>query len=81
MNRVVFTIAAFAVAGASAVAAQEAGMVALEALNSALRAEPAWRADYDQEYVAAGMGAGEKVSGVVAVGWPDRDEVARLLGG
>lgn len=47
-------------------------MIALEALNSALRAESAWRADYDQEYVAAGMGAGEKVSGVVAVAWPDR---------
>ncbi len=63
---------AVAVAGASAVAAQGGGMVALEALHSALRAESVWRADYDQEYVAAGMGAGERVTGVVAVGWPDR---------
>jgi hypothetical protein len=72
MNRAVFTVTVLSVAGAFPVAAQEAGMIALEALNSALRAESAWRADYDQEYVAAGMGAGEKVSGVVAVAWPDR---------
>lgn len=47
-------------------------MAALERLNSALRAESSWRADYSQEYVAAGMGAGDEVSGVVVVGWPDR---------
>jgi hypothetical protein len=51
---------------------QPAGMAALESLNSALRAESAWRAEYSQEYVAAGMEAGEEVSGVVVVGWPDR---------
>jgi hypothetical protein len=65
-------IAAIAVTGTVPAAAQETGMIALEALNSALRAESAWRADYDQEYVAAGMGAGDRVSGVVAVAWPDR---------
>ena len=47
-------------------------MAALEALNSALRAEAAWQADYGQEYVAAGMVSGDEVSGVVVVGWPDR---------
>ena len=47
-------------------------MVALEALNSALRAESSWRAEYSQEYIAAGMEAGDEVSGVVVVGWPDR---------
>ena len=47
-------------------------MSALEALNSALRDEPAWRAEYTQEYVAAGMGAGDVVSGVVVVAFPDR---------
>jgi hypothetical protein len=47
-------------------------MAALEALNSALRAETAWQADYSQEYVAAGMVSGDEVSGVVVVGWPDR---------
>ena len=47
-------------------------MPSLEALNSALRGEPAWQAEYTQEYVAAGMGAGEEVSGVVVVAFPDR---------
>jgi hypothetical protein len=47
-------------------------MPALEALNSALRVEPAWQAEYSQEYVAAGMGAGDEVSGVVVVAFPDR---------
>lgn len=47
-------------------------MPALEALNTALRGGPAWRADYSQEYIAAGMGAGDKVSGVVVVAFPDR---------
>jgi hypothetical protein len=74
MNRASRLIAAVAVAVAFAAgaAAQDSGMAALEALNSALRAETAWQADYSQEYVAAGMGAGDEVSGVVAVGWPDR---------
>jgi hypothetical protein len=52
--------------------AQESGMAALEALGSALRGDPAWRAGYQQEYVAAGMGAGESATGVVVVAWPDR---------
>ena len=47
-------------------------MSSLEALNSALRDEPAWQAEYTQEYVAAGMGAGEEISGVVVVAFPDR---------
>lgn len=47
-------------------------MAALEALNTALRAEAAWQADYRQEYVAAGMVAGDEVAGVVVVAWPDR---------
>ncbi len=52
--------------------ARENGMSALTALGSALRGADAWRADYTQEYIAAGMGAGEVVTGVVTVGWPDR---------
>jgi len=47
-------------------------MTALEALNAALRDKPAWQAEYSQEYVAAGMGAGDEVSGVVVVGFPDQ---------
>jgi hypothetical protein len=74
MNRTVHVVVALGitVASASSAEAQPAGMVALEALNSALRAESAWQAEYRQEYVAAGMTAGEEVSGVVVVGWPDR---------
>ncbi len=63
---------AVAIVIAPAVGAQGSGMAALEALNSALRAEAAWQAEYTQEYVAAGMAAGDEVSGVVVVGWPDR---------
>lgn len=55
-----------------AASAQDSGMAHLEALGRALRGEAAWRADYTQEYVAAGMGAGEVVSGVVVMAWPDR---------
>jgi hypothetical protein len=46
-------------------------MVALEALGSALRGSSAWQADYRQEYIAAGMGAGETATGVVVASWPD----------
>lgn len=52
--------------------AQESGMLALEALGSALRGSPAWQADYRQEYIAAGMTAGETANGVVVAAWPDR---------
>ncbi len=52
--------------------AQTTGMAALEALGGALRGQAAWRADYTQEYVAAGMGSGDMVSGVVVMAWPDR---------
>jgi hypothetical protein len=72
MKKAPFSIAVIAVAIASGVGAQETGIPSLEALSSALRGEPAWQADYSQEYVAAGMGAGEEVSGVVVVAFPDR---------
>lgn len=74
MNKASQMVAAIVVAGtiAPAAGAQETGMAALEALNSALRKESSWQAEYSQEYVAAGMGAGDEVSGVVVVGWPDR---------
>ena len=47
-------------------------MPALEALNSALRDQPAWQAEYTQKYVAAGMRTGDEVSGVVFLAYPDR---------
>jgi len=50
----------------------QVGMEALTALSGALRSAGAWRADYNQEYIAAGMSAGEVVGGVVTVAWPDR---------
>ncbi len=52
--------------------AQDPGMAALEALGGALREAEAWQARYLQEYIAAGMNAGEQVAGVVVVAWPDR---------
>jgi hypothetical protein len=51
---------------------QTTGMAALEALGGALRGQAAWRADYTQEYVAAGMESGDLVSGVVVMAWPDK---------
>lgn len=71
MKKAAISVAVTAVAVASVLGAQETGVTALEALNSALRGEPAWQADYSQEYVAAGMGAGDEVSGVVVVAFPD----------
>jgi len=72
MKRIRVLIAVIAVAFAFGAGTQEAGMPALEALNSALREKPAWQAKYSQEYVAAGMAAGDEVSGVVVVAFPDR---------
>jgi len=71
MNKAAILVALIAVGIASGIGAQEAGMPALEALNTALREKPAWQAEYSQEYVAAGMGAGDEVSGVVVVAYPD----------
>jgi hypothetical protein len=65
---------------------QDQGMVELAALGDALRRAEAWQADYAQEYVAAGMTAGEVVAGVVTVAWPDRalfrtgDPVTQMMG-
>jgi hypothetical protein len=67
-------------------AAQDSGIVALEALGGALRGAVAWRADYRQEYIAAGMTTGEQVEGVVVVSWPDRalfragDPTSQMMG-
>ena len=72
MKQTTWLIAVVAVAVATGFGAQNAGMPALEALNSALRGEPAWAAEYSQEYIAAGMKAGDQVSGVVIVAFPDR---------
>ena len=44
----------------------------MQRLGAALRGAPAWTAHYNQEYIAAGMDAGEVVSGSVTVAWPDR---------
>ena len=54
-------------------AASQGGPIALlEALAGALRERPVWTAAYHQEFVPAGMTAGEKVDGEVWVAWPDR---------
>ena len=50
--------------------AQTSAMVALEALGTALRSAPAWQADYQQEYIPAGMSSGEILTGQVEIAWP-----------
>ncbi len=63
-------------AGAGAVfgAAPDAnrGMALIAELGEALKAAPAWQSAYHQEYVPAGMSAGETADGTVYVAWPDR---------
>jgi len=44
----------------------------LEALNNALSGASAWHAEFDQEYIPAGMTTGEKAHGQVWLAWPDR---------
>jgi hypothetical protein len=78
------SLAAFAMCGSAF--SQDQGMVALAALGDALRKAEAWQADYSQEYIAAGMIAGEEVAGIVTVAWPDRalfrtgDPVTQMMG-
>ena len=61
-------------------------MVALEELGAALRSAPAWHCDYRQEYIPAGMSAGEVIDGEVLAAWPDRalfqsgDPATQLMG-
>jgi hypothetical protein len=69
-----------------ALAQEEGPIERLERLGRALRAHSVWRASYHQEYVAAGMTAGEEVDGTVWVSWPDRalfragEPVIRIMG-
>jgi hypothetical protein len=74
MKKAALAIAAVVVSAAVSPHAegQGSGLAGLEALSAALRGNPAWQADYNQEYIAAGMGAGDEVSGAVFVAWPDR---------
>ena len=57
---------------ASVVPAADVGLDRLEALNRALASEAAWQADYEQEYIPAGMSMGETAVGQVWLAWPDR---------
>jgi len=47
-------------------------VVILERISEAVRSRPAWKVSYVQEYVPAGMTAGETVSGTLVLAWPDR---------
>jgi hypothetical protein len=74
-------------APAATLAAQERGpMERLEELGRAIRGREAWQATYHQEYIAAGMSAGEEVAGTVWISWPDRahfragDPLVRMMG-
>ena len=74
------------VIGALAAAAGGGGMDALEELGAALRNAPAWHSEYRQEYISAGMSAGEVIDGEVLAAWPDRalfhtvDPTTQLMG-
>ena len=74
------------VIGALAAAAGGGGMDALEELGTALRSAPAWHSEYRQEYISAGMSAGEVIDGEVLAAWPDRalfhtvDPITQLMG-
>lgn len=57
---------------ATAGAEVDPAMNRLEALGGALRANPVWSADYQQEYVPVGMTTGETIVGRVWLAWPDR---------
>lgn len=79
--------AASVVAVALAAAAADAGgLDTLEALGSRLRSQPAWQAEYTQEYVPAGMTIGDREAGRVWIAWPDLarfdagDPVVRRMG-
>ena len=54
------------------VSAQDVALDRLEALNRALSSDAAWRADFEQEYIPAGMAMGEEAAGQVWLAWPDR---------
>jgi hypothetical protein len=82
-------LAALVVALAAAVPAgggESQALDRLQALGSALRSQNVWSADYHQEYVPAGMTAGEEAEGTVWVAWPDRalfrigQPVVRMMG-
>jgi hypothetical protein len=72
--------------GLAAAAVDAGGLDTLEALGSRLRSQPAWQADYTQEYVPAGMTIGDRESGRVWIAWPDLarfdagDPVVRRMG-
>ncbi|HOC41814.1 MAG TPA: outer-membrane lipoprotein carrier protein LolA [Thermoanaerobaculales bacterium] len=83
---VVAAVATAALLATGPAASQEGPIAVLESLAGALRARPVWTASYHQEFVPAGMTAGEQVDGDVWVGWPDRahfrsgDPTLRIMG-
>ncbi len=72
-------LTAFPVAG-------EEAIQRLARLGEVLQQQPVWQAEYEQEYLPAGMTEGEQASGTVWVSWPDRalfktgEPVLRLMG-
>jgi len=52
--------------------AQDVALDRLEVLSRALSSDAAWRADFEQEYIPAGMVMGEEAAGQVWLAWPDR---------
>jgi hypothetical protein len=64
----------------------ETSIERLEGLGRVLQSRPVWGATYTQEYLPAGMTAGETDRGTVWVSWPDRayfragEPVVRTMG-
>ncbi len=56
----------------SAARAEDRATERLEALNRALSSASTWQAEFDQEYIPAGMTMGETAHGRVWLAWPDR---------
>lgn len=74
------------VLGVSSSEAGEPPIDRLESLNRSLSSEAVWLADFQQEYIPAGMSLGDEAAGRVWLAWPDRalfhtgDPPVRLMG-
>ena len=65
-------VTGMAMFGVAIAQGQDRTTVRLEALNRALSGAATWRAEFNQEYIPAGMTMGEKARGTVWLAWPDR---------
>lgn len=57
---------------ASELCSEETSVDRLDLLNRSLAAHEGWQAEFEQEYIPAGMTMGEPAAGQVWLAWPDR---------